>query len=191
MPTQLIPGKDDHAAMMACIGHVCVQWSLLENNLLGILSAAQGIDMTEAAILFGGLDMKPRLNMAMLLARHHKWKPPLQKRLKALRQFIQDEDLANHRNLLVHGVHKASPTPQHFMLYTPRRSGPAQETDMSILRAYEIGHTIGKAANEAWSIFDDYGRWKFGDHRPETKPSQTDDSKPSIFARIKQRISAR
>ena len=53
MVTQLTPGDDDGAATMACIGFVCIQWALLEANLLAVLAACQGVTIEEAAILFG------------------------------------------------------------------------------------------------------------------------------------------
>lgn len=68
MVTQFVPGQDDNAAIMACIGNVCIQWALLEQNIMGILGACPNCPLEEVAILFGGLDMKPRLNMAIKIA---------------------------------------------------------------------------------------------------------------------------
>lgn len=191
MPTQFVPGEDDQSAVMATIGHVCIQWALLENNLLAILASAQNITIDEAAILFGGLDMKPRLNMAILLASHHKWHPRLQKRLDALRKAIDKMNLVNDRNMMIHGVHSTSPLPQHFNFYTPRRKGSAQHETWTILKAHRLGTDIASAANEAYSIFMDYGVWKFGEHRPENHSSQLVATQTTIITRIKQYLSTR
>lgn len=185
MPTELIPGEDDPAAIMACIGHVCVQWALLENNLLGILAAAQGISIDEAAIIFGGLDMKPRLNSAILLAEHHKWKPPLLKRLRALRATIDQGKYVDRRNMLIHGVHSASDKPQHFKLYTPRRKGAAQIEEWSISDAHRFGMQVQDAALEAYAIFGEYGRWKFGDNFPQSHLAQIAPASNGLLDRIR------
>lgn len=169
MADQFVPGVDDKAATMACVGFVCVQWALLENNLLGLLAAAQNIPIDEAAIIFGGLDMKPRLNTAILLAEHHKWKPPLLKRLKELRDAIDKAKLVDRRNMLIHGVHSDSDKPETFILYSPRKKGSAQREEWTVKDAHNIGLAIQAVALEAHAIFSAYGKWKFGDHFPESQ----------------------
>jgi hypothetical protein len=191
MVTQLTPGEDDHSAIMACIGFVCVQWALLENNLLGILANTERVTIPQAAILFGSLDMKPRLNMAINLATFHKWKPPLLKRLRNLRSDIDMAKLIDRRNLLVHGVHKDSAKPQHFILYTPRRSGTAQEEEWSILMAYDLGNEIQKMALEAWAILQDHASWAGSEHGAEHGSSQLVATQTGILARLKQYVRSR
>ena len=126
MAVQLSPGVSEEAAIMACIGHVCVQWALLENNIIAVLCACQNIPTDEAAILFGSLDMKPRLNMAINLARYHKWPRNLVTNLENLRKAIDKAKLIDRRNMIVHGVHRQHEAEQTVTLYTPRRSGSAQ-----------------------------------------------------------------
>lgn len=192
MPTQLVPGEDDVAAVMACVGHVCIQWSLLEQTLIIILGTCQSIPPDEAAIVFGGLDMKPRLNLAINLAEHHKWPPPLVKRLRKLRADIDKEKLVDKRNIIVHGVQCASELPQSFKLYTPRRKGDAQEETWSILEAHALGEAIHTAHKEAYAIFEEYGRLKLGDHRPIHTSGEVVAAQPrSIVARLKQYLRTR
>lgn len=191
MGTQLTPGVDDQSAIMACIGHVCIQWALLENNILAVLCTCQNVSTEEAAILFGGLDMKPRLGMAINLATHHKWHPSLIKRLRSLRTAIDKAKLVDRRNIIVHGVHKASDKAQTFTLYSPRRNGSAQHEDWTILEAHALGVEIHAAGLEAWAIFEDYGKWKFGDHPPENSQSQIVTTPPGLLARIKQHFRPR
>jgi hypothetical protein len=191
MPTQLIPGEDDEAAIMAAIGHVCIQWALLENNLMAILTACQSTSWDEAALLFGSLDMKPRLNTAILLARHHKWPPPVVKRLESLRTNIDKSKLVDRRNLIVHGVHSASDLPQSFNLYTPRRKGEAQHETWTVMDAYRVGQEARAAALEAYDIFAEYGRRKFGRDPAENFGSQLMTAPALRRARIKQYVRAR
>ena len=191
MVVPLIPGVSEEAAIMACIGHVCVQWAQLENNILAVLCACQNVPVEEAAILFGSLDMKPRLNMAINLARRHKWPTSLLIRLDRLRKAIDKAKLLDRRNMVVHGVHRATDTPQTVTLYTPRRSGSAQYEDWTIEGAHQLGVEIMHAANEAWDIFASYGRWKFGNHFTENSSGEIVTAPLGVFARFKQYLSAR
>lgn len=191
MVTQLTPGVDDQSAIMACIGYVCVQWALLENNLLGVLAASQNVTIDEAAILFGSLDMRPRLTKAIGLAEFHCWKQPLKKRLRDLRGGIDKLKMSDRRNMLIHGVHSESTKPQHFNLYSPRLSGDAQREEWSIQEAITLGDQVRYAAIEAHAIFVEYGRWKFGDNGPENTESQVVAVPAGLIARIKQHFSAR
>lgn len=191
MPTQLIPGEDDGAAFMAAIGHVCIQWALLENNILAVLCACQAVEWDEAALLFGSLDMKPRLNMAVLLAKHHKWPTPLIKRLESLRSNIDKSKLVDRRNLIVHGVHSDSSLPQSFNLYTPRRKGSAQRETWSVMDAYRVGQEAQAAALEVYDIFAEYGRRKLGCDPAKDINSQLMTAPALRRARFKQYLRAR
>ena len=191
MAVPLNPGEDDQIAIMAAIGHVCVQWALLENNLLAVLSAIEGMPVPQTTIVFGALDMKPRLNMAINLADHHNIHPPLRARLRKLRKTMDDAKLADRRNRLVHGVHKLSDQPHSFKLFMPRLKGDAQHKDVSVGDAYNLGIEIKAAGDEAWSIFEDYGKWRFGDHRTENGGGELVATPIGRIARIKQYLSAR
>lgn len=191
MVTQLVPGVDDLAANMAAIGHVCIQWSLCENNILAVLCAIEGLNIDHAAIVFGGLDMKPRLNMAINLATHHKIDPRLKTRLRNLRTAMDKANLADRRNRAVHGVQKASETPHTFTMYMPRLKGDAQHRDVSIMEMHQLGLEIKQAGDEAWSIFEAYGLWKFGKDGPKNITSEFMTAPTGIIASIKQYFRAR
>ena len=177
--------------MMAAIGHVCVQWALLENNLLAILATCQTIPLEEAAIIFGSLDMKPRLNHAILLTRHHRWPRPLQTRIEALRKNIDKSKLVDRRNLIVHGVHSASDLPHSVNLYTPRRKGTAQNETWSVMDAYRIGEEVKAAALEAWDIYAEIGRIKFGEDFDEHLGGEFVAAPALRRARLKQYLRSR
>mgnify|MGYP006897128245 CR=1 FL=1 len=62
----------NHTDIMACIGYICVQWALLEQILLQTIFVMQDLESTEGEICFGGLDIQPRVNLAINLAKHQK-----------------------------------------------------------------------------------------------------------------------
>ena len=89
---------------MMWIGWVCCQWSFLEYILLRGIGKMAGIEDEETRkVLFGGLDMRPRLAMAAELA--VRTKAPI-----ALREALADASraieggLLKRRNRAVHGV---------------------------------------------------------------------------------------
>lgn len=162
--TKLIPGKDDKVAIMACVGHVCIQWSLLENNILRFLAVLEGVKFDHAAIMFGGMDMKPRLGTAINLAQFHKIHHPLQRRLVNLRKRMEKDNLQDRRNLVVHGVHEGSERPHSFKLYMPRLKGDQKNAEISVSDVILLGLEIKAAGDEISSIMLDYVDWKMRDH---------------------------
>lgn len=78
----------------AAIGHICLQWALLEHTVLALIAAAEHMPMPKVHIIFGGLDMLPRVNMAITLARQARWPQHLVKRIEVIRKALQHgEDL--------------------------------------------------------------------------------------------------
>ena len=192
MVTQLTPGKDDEAAIMLCAGHICLQWSLFEGTLMEILAACQGTCTDETAILFGSLDMKPRLNMAINLASFHKWPSPMQKRLRDLRKAVDKSTLIDRRNMIVHGVPSQSTVPSKTVhLYTPRRSGPAQREDWSVIEAQYLGEEIRLASSAARGILNEFVAWEASYNRTKDARRQFVTIPIGRIARIKQYLSAR
>jgi hypothetical protein len=154
---------DDQNKFCLMIGHVCLQWALLELGLLSILAALQNLPPDEAETIFGGLDMQPRCNMAINLARMHRLPRPMIQRLEAIRKALQG-GLADRRNQAVHGAHAESHLPGHIQLRMVRWKGEKSVQHVSIADMYSLTKELGVLAQEAGSIFDDYGLWKFGDH---------------------------
>jgi hypothetical protein len=54
------------------IGFICVAWAELENKFSQTIWATLRVDIETGKIITGGLDMVPRANMAINLARHKK-----------------------------------------------------------------------------------------------------------------------
>jgi hypothetical protein len=186
MPTQLVPGEDDHSAVMALIGHICVQWARLENTLLGLCAVCTRLSPEEAFLTFGGLDMRPRLNMAINLATHHKMQPHLLKRLRGIRETISKKKLDDKRNQAVHGVHSDSDLPQHIRLTMVRWGGDKRVQDVSIIDLHSTGREICDLANECYSILMAHVERLDTDHFREYGSSEFVETNPSIWGKIKQ-----
>ncbi len=66
-----------------------MQWSQLEMAILGIIMQVEPMDPEKAYLIFGGLDIQPRLNMAINLARQNKLPPLYVSRIVAMRTKVQ------------------------------------------------------------------------------------------------------
>lgn len=172
------------------IGHVCLQWALLELALLSLLAALENVPNDRAEMIFGGLDMLPRCNMAINLARHHRLPRPMIQRIEAIRKAMQG-GLSDRRNQAVHGAHAASDLPGHVRLRMVRWKGDKSIQHVSIADMFGLATELAALAQEASLIFDDYGRWKFGDHRPENAHSQTAQVDPGVWLKVTKHIQAR
>lgn len=180
----------DQNKFLGMIGHVCLQWALLELNLLALLSALENIPSERAEIIFGGLDMQPRCNMAINLARHHRVPGPMVKRMEAIRKSLQN-GIADRRNQAVHGAHAESDFPQHVRLRMVRWKGDRSVQHVSISDMYNLAMEIATLATEAGQIFDDYGTWKFGNQLPESVSDDPAENDPRTGYKFAQDLRAR
>ncbi|MFI4933857.1 MAG: hypothetical protein ACHP7N_04515 [Caulobacterales bacterium] len=94
---------EDALRRASLIGSICVHWSAIEGYVALTIWEMLGVRAETGKILTGGLDMLPRLNMAILLARHLKAGKKIERALVALRKEIQD-GLDQRRNVAVHGL---------------------------------------------------------------------------------------
>ncbi|NRD88778.1 hypothetical protein C8024_03880 [Sphingopyxis sp. BSNA05] len=115
--------SDPHIKILTSIGYICVQWALLEYLVLHSIFAIVDMDEKQGDILFGGLDMQPRLNTALNLAKHHEAPEQITDQIKSIRKAIQG-GLSDKRNMAIHGVHADSETPDSVKLHMPRWGGP-------------------------------------------------------------------
>lgn len=180
----------EEAKFFATIGHICLQWALLEHTVLALIAAAENMPMSKVHIIFGGLDMQPRVNMAITLAREAGWPQRLVKRIEAIRKALQrgGEDLAARRNQAVHGVHKASELPEHVSLTMVRWRGPKETQDVSLSELHQLGVRLHELSEEAWSIFEAYGVWKFKTGSPENPAQKLRESDPGVWLILKQHV---
>ncbi len=174
----------------ATIGVVCLQWSLLEQMILRIIACAENAPMDKVYITFGGLDLQPRINAALKLTRYAGWPQHLVKRIEAIRTTIQGKSgrhgLAERRNQVVHGVHKQSEVPGCVSLTMVRWDGPKRTQDVSLESIQSLAEHLAALAQEAWSIADDYGAWKFGSKREEGNDEQFATAQPNTRVEITQ-----
>ena len=134
------PPEDNmsHLKVMAGIGGVCVQWAFLEHLVLGMITTNEGMNLDRVYLMFGSLNMKPRLDMAINLARAAKTPVPLIQRIEAVRKALRDERLADRRNQAVHGVNKAAAQPDSIQLTMPRWSEPRRTETVTVLDLYQL-----------------------------------------------------
>ena len=184
------PVITDEIKIYAGMGVVCVQWALLEHMVLAIISATENMPLDKVYIMFGGLDMLPRINMALRLSREAKWPAALTKRIEEIRVGVQGKSgrhgLQERRNQLIHGVHKASEKPHSVSLTMVRWQGPKRTQDVSVTEVYELASQLGALAQEASSIFDAYGVWKFGPSGQKNGGKQLAKTEPAAGLKIAQ-----
>lgn len=149
-----------HLKVMAGIGGVCVQWSLLEHLVLGLIATNENMPTDRVYLIFGSLDMKPRLDMAINLARAGKTPVPLVQKIVAVRKALQDERLADRRNQAVHGVHKATEQPDSIQLTMPRWTEPKRTETVSTADLYQLSTRLAELGNIIWQVGEEIHAWK-------------------------------
>jgi len=102
--------------------------------------------------------------MAIKLTHEAGWPQRLTKPLRNIRKAIQHsgENVAERRNLFVHGVHKDTDIPGEVSLTMARWSPDKREQIVTVVDAVELANRIAQLAQEAESVFRGYGVWKFG-----------------------------
>jgi hypothetical protein len=178
---------NDLNSFLAGIGHICLQWALLEQSLLGIIAAAENMPLEKTYTRYGTTDMVPRMRMAIRLVEEAKWPHQLQRRLRAIRDKLQNGKLSDQRNLFVHGVHKGIQSNGMVQLTMVRWSAPKREQLVSVWEAVELANQLSILAQEAGSILDAYGAWKFGPGLDEDRSKHIAEAKPlTRFIRAQQ-----
>ena len=163
---------DEQNVFLASIGHLCLQWALLEQCLIAIIAAAENHSLEKTYARFGSLDMLKRLNMAIGLTREAKWPQRLIKPLVEIRTALQHSGggIADRRNLFVHGVHEHTGVRGEYALTMVRWSPDKRKTVVTALDCGQLTISIAQLVNKAEGVFLDYGVWKFG---PEYKQDRS------------------
>jgi hypothetical protein len=191
MPTQLIPGEDDQTAVMALIGYVCIQWAVLETTFLHLIGAIELMLPEEAYLVFAGLDCRQRISKALVLSRHHKYPNRLTSRIEKLRKDMDKADIFELRNTVVHGAHAASEQPHSTKIMMARYSGPKRFQDFSIRDLRDIGEKVARFAQEAQSIFEDYGKTRRVEESTQHLAREFPTRPASLWVKIKQHLGSR
>lgn len=151
---------DDKLKLLATIGHVCLSWSLLEHSILFIIATIEGIPEAKAEIIYGSTDWRPRLNVALNLARYEKLPQHFVQRLTAIRAKIDSDKIADRRNTVVHGAQRNSEAPGETVFHMARIGGGKKEQSMSALDVFALGTEINALVDEANAIFEELTDWK-------------------------------
>lgn len=152
---------------MATIGGVCVQWALLELTLAHIIWAFLNMDEDTGAIVTGGLDMLPRVNMAINLAEHKRAPLPARKSLRSIRKAVQDTQL-DRRNQAVHGAHRIADEGDGTILKMLRWPKEKRHQKVTGIDLYNLSVEIHRQVELADRIYEDIGVWLYGPkHGPE------------------------
>lgn len=150
---------------MASIGNICAQWALLEQTLLVLIATAENMPLEKTYTRYGTTDMMPRIRMAIRLAEEAHWPADLIRRLKGIRTALQKEGgkgIAERRNLFVHGAHKHYYNDGEVELTMVRWPRSDRDQVVTVVDSAQLGNRIALLAQEAYSIFSDYGARKFG-----------------------------
>jgi len=169
---------------LACIGHLCLQWALLEQCLLAIIAAAENQSLEKCYARFGSLDMLKRVNMAITVTREAKWPRRLTAPLKEIRTALQrgGGGLADQRNLFVHGVHEPTGTPGEYSLTMTRWGREKRKTVVTALDAGQLILAIIQLTQKAEGVFVGYGVWKFGTEYEQDRSEQIAKTKATVRA---------
>jgi hypothetical protein len=152
-----------HLKIMGGIGHVCLQWALLETTLMAVLNLFVKLVPEEGAVVFGGLDMLGRLNMAINLADHHKAPFPIGQELRNIRKALQN-GILDARNQAIHGAHADADEPDSVNLTMFRWPKPKRMQTKSFEDFAKLAIDIENLQRRAFGVFQHIGAWKGGYH---------------------------
>ena len=138
---------------MASIGNVCAQWAGLEYQISHIIWLMLDLRHEVGKIMTGGLDMQPRLNVAILLARQLGAPRYIERELARIRKEIQD-GLDMQRNRAVHGISFESPDPNSLRVEVHRGKGTKTPIELPNKELNKLGDDLHGLANAAHQIFD-------------------------------------
>ncbi len=138
---------------MCAIGNVCGQWSNIEYQVAHIIWFMLDLNMDVGKIITGGLDMQPRLNVAILLARQLGAPRYVIKGLTDARKAIQD-GLDIERNRAVHGVSFPSDNLLVQMVEVHRGKGPRTPQEVPVAQLNRLGDDLAKLGHELNQLFN-------------------------------------
>ena len=174
---------------MATVGYVCLQWSRLEMGILGVIYTIEDMPAEKGEIIFGGLDILPRVNMAINLARYAKLPPRFTKRLTNVRKALQG-GLCDRRNQVVHGAHRDMES-DSTTLTMVRWKGDKRTKTLSAMDIQKLGNEIFELGNECWAIMEDLASWKFGTHSEENLTNPDAERLAAIRLKFTKRLNTR
>lgn len=113
------------------IGALCAQFSHLEFRLAQVIWSLLGINEKTGKLVTSGLDILPRVRMAIRLASHLNAKSAVKKALDKVRTELQN-GIIDQRNLAVHGIHTVSDDGETMTLEVHRGGNANRQITISI-----------------------------------------------------------
>lgn len=151
----------DPVPYLTATGNVCHQWSYLEYLLSKAIWHLLGLDKKTGMIVTGGMDILPRVNMAIALATHLKANPSLLQALKDTRTAIQGrrktDGLQYQRNRIVHGVYSSNKEAMEPSVETHRGAGSRQREPINLAEIQQAGTDIHAEAFKLAAVFKPLG----------------------------------
>lgn len=133
--------EPNYTARLISVGNICTQWAYLEYLVANTIWWLLKVDRPTGMILTGGLDMIPRINMAINLARHLKADRRILEALEATRKAVQG-GLADRRNIAVHGVFSSRDGSPIVTVEVHRGKGDRKRTPLPDEELSNIGKDI-------------------------------------------------
>ena len=140
---------------LAHIGGVCLQWSYLELLIGAIIWKLLNLEIEVGKIVTGGLDILPRLNMAINLCRELKADKRIVRALVTARKQLQD-GLLERRNMVVHGQHWLL-TGEIPLVEVQRGKGTRQPKPLPDGAIYDLVEAIGAVSNMIGTVLAECG----------------------------------
>ena len=130
------------------IGNICFQWAYLEYLIALTIWSLLHIDPDTGKIVTGGLDIRPRLNMAINLARELQAPKGAIDALLLTREAL-DKGLDQRRNTAVHGHRIAHPNdPAAELVEVHRGKGARKRRPQTNADLTQLGKDIKQLADD-------------------------------------------
>lgn len=143
------------------VGNICRQWAYVEYLFSVVIWAALKLDRETGMIVTGGLDMLPRANMAINLAKHLNMDASIREALTNARATLQAGSLSlvDKRNIAVHGLELRTQGTSSTM-EVHRGKGAFREHEFGNDQLREIGAAVQKIHEQLSPVMKSVGmRW--------------------------------
>lgn len=139
------------------IGNICFQWAHLEFLLALTIWALLRLDSVTGRIVTGGLDIRPRVKMAIDLAESLRAPAELIDALKSVRKKVES-DLNDRRNRAIHGHRFIDPDdPSLELVVTHRGKNAGKFLGQSNKDLADLGRDIAAAHKELHAVLNSLG----------------------------------
>lgn len=126
---------------------------------LAVIGAFEGQETEETWLRYGGLDLLPRINLAIRLAEKPGKPAHFAKRIRSARRKLQGrQGLSEKRNEVVHGAHR-SLDGQTATLTMTRYPEGNREIQVDPFSLNSLSREIHALANDVWELFQDIWEW--------------------------------